>query len=80
MILSGEIGSIGLISFVPVIKERPRMKFEGLSPEQKRLVFDLSKRIELLETHLKRLQISLVKIDRLLPKEIAKNMKDLNLN
>ena len=56
------------------------MNFDGLSPEQKRLIFDLSKRIEMLESHLKRLQSNLVKIDRVLPSDLAKNMTDLNLN
>jgi hypothetical protein len=59
---------------------KPDMNFNGLSPEQKKLIFDLSKRIEMLETHLKMLQSNLVKIDRVLPADLAKNMTDINLN
>lgn len=56
------------------------MNFNGLSPEQKKLIFDLSKRISLLESHLKRLQSSVVKVDSSLPADIAKNITHLHLN
>jgi hypothetical protein len=56
------------------------MDFNGLSPEQKKLVFDLSKRISLLESHLKRLQSNIVKVDKSLPADIAKSITHMHLN
>jgi hypothetical protein len=56
------------------------MNFNGLSPEQKKLIFDLSKRIGLLEAHLKRLQSSVVKVEPVLPAELAKSITHIHLN
>jgi hypothetical protein len=56
------------------------MNLDGLSPEQIRLIFDLNRRIEMLESKLGRLQQSVVRIDRILTAELARSIKYINLN
>lgn len=56
------------------------MNLEGLTPQQKRFIIDLSKRIYQLESKLVVLQARMVKIDPRLPASLAKNFKNLNLN
>jgi hypothetical protein len=53
---------------------------EGLTPEQKRFVVDLSKRLQLLESKLIVLQAKMIRIDPSLTKNLAQNFKQLNLN
>ncbi|MFZ6009608.1 MAG: hypothetical protein ACOYXT_04610 [Bacteroidota bacterium] len=52
----------------------------GLTPEQKKLIFDLSKRIEVLESKLIRLQDKLVRIDPMLTADLARSVSYLSLN
>jgi hypothetical protein len=54
--------------------------FDGLTPEQRRYITDLSKRIQLLESKLVVLQARMVKIDPSLTQKLARNFKQLNLN
>ncbi len=56
------------------------MNLDGLSPEQIKLIFDLSKRVVTLESKLTMLQDKLVRIDRRLTPELAKNITHLSLN
>jgi hypothetical protein len=56
------------------------MNLDGLTPEQIKLIFNLSKRIEILESRLGHLQEKLVRVDRILTVELAQNIKHLNLN
>jgi len=56
------------------------MNLDGLSPEQIKLIFNLNKRIEILECKLGRLQEKLVRVDRILTAELAQNLKYINLN
>lgn len=56
------------------------MNLDGLTPEQVKLIFNLSKRIELLEGRLGHLQEKLVRVDRMLTVELAQSIKYLNLN
>jgi hypothetical protein len=56
------------------------MNLDGLTPEQLRFIFDLSKRIVSLETKLVRLQDKVVRIDRSLTADLARKMTHLNLN
>jgi hypothetical protein len=57
-----------------------RMNLDGLTPEQLRFIFDLSKRIVTLESKLVKLQDRLIRVDRTLTAELAKEMTYLNLN
>ena len=57
-----------------------RMNLDGLTPEQLRFIFDLSKRIVALESKLVKLQDRLIRVDRTLTAELAKEMTYLNLN
>ena len=56
------------------------MNLDGLTPDQVKLIFNLSKRIELLEGRLGHLQEKLVRVDRMLTVELAQSIKYLNLN
>jgi hypothetical protein len=56
------------------------MNFSNLSPEEKKLVLDLCKRVEVWELSLKRLQDKIVRIDQKLTSDVAKSMKYINLN
>lgn len=56
------------------------MDLNGLSPEQIKLIFNLSRRIEILETRLGNLQEKVVRVDRILTVELAQSMKHMNLN
>ncbi len=56
------------------------MNFEGLTPDQIKMIFSLNKRIEILESRLGRLQEKLVRVDRLLTVELASKLKYVNLN
>jgi hypothetical protein len=56
------------------------MNLDGLTPEQIKLIFNLSKRIEILESRLGNLQERLVRVDRILTVELAQSMKYVNLN
>ena len=56
------------------------MNLEGLTPQQKKFIVDLSKRIYLLETKLAVLQVKMVEIDPRLPASLAGSFKKLNLN
>lgn len=53
---------------------------EGLTPEQKKFITGLSKRIQTLESKLVVLQAKMVKIDPSLMSSLAQNFKQLNLN
>ena len=68
------------ITFVSHFKRNPVMNLDGLSPEQVKLIFNLSKRIEILESRLGNLQERLVRVDRILTVELAQSMKYINLN
>lgn len=70
----------GDITFVYTLRETPDMNLDGLSPEQVKLIFNLSKRIEILESRLGNLQERLVRVDRILTVELAQSMKYINLN
>ena len=63
-----------------VLSLKQMNQFEGLTPEQRRYITDLSKRIHLLESKLVVLQARMVKIDPSLMQKLAKNFKQLNLN
>lgn len=56
------------------------MNFEGLTPQQRKFVVDLSKRILALENKLMVLQARLVEIDPKLTADLAREFKNLNLN
>ena len=56
------------------------MNLEGLTPQQRRFIVDLSKRIHALESKLVVLQARLVKIDPQLTSELARNFHQINLN
>ncbi len=56
------------------------MNLDGLTPEQVKLIFHLSKRIEILESRLGQLQEKLVRVDRVLTVELAQSFKYMNLN
>lgn len=56
------------------------MNLDGLTPEQVKLIFNLSKRIEILESRLGQLQEKLVRVDRVLTIELAQSIKYINLN
>jgi hypothetical protein len=53
---------------------------EGLTPDQKRFVSDLNKRLQSLESKLVVLQAKMIRIDPDLMTDLAKNFKHLNLN
>lgn len=53
---------------------------EGLTPDQKKVITDLSKRIQQLESKLVVLQARMVRIDPKLMASLARNFKHLNLN
>lgn len=61
-------------------KRHPDMNLDGLTPDQIKLIFNLSKRIEILESRLGNLQERLVRVDRILTVELAQSMKYINLN
>lgn len=54
--------------------------FDGLTPEQKKYIVDLSKRIQQLESKLVVLQAKMVKVDPSLAAELAITLKHINLN
>lgn len=56
------------------------MEFNGLTSEERRLILDLCKRVEVWELNLKRLQDKIVRIDQKVTGDVAKNMKYINLN
>jgi hypothetical protein len=56
------------------------MNLDGLTPEQRKFIVDLSKRIQLLESKLVILQARMVRIDPQLMANLARNFKHLNLN
>lgn len=53
---------------------------EGLTPEQKKFITGLSKRIQSLESKLVVLQAKMIKIDPTLMSSLAQNLNELNLN
>jgi hypothetical protein len=53
---------------------------DGLTPDQKKLIIDLSQRILQLESKLVVLQARMVRIDPKLMATLARNFKHLNLN
>jgi hypothetical protein len=53
---------------------------EGLTPEQRKTIVDLNKRIQSLESKLVVLQAKMIKIDHSLMADLASNIKQLNLN
>jgi hypothetical protein len=69
----------GPLYFCTTLKDT-LMDLNGLSPEQIKLIFNLSKRIEILENRLGNLQEKLVRVDRILTVELAQSMKYINLN
>lgn len=56
------------------------MNLEGLNPEQRRFIVDLSKRIQNLESKLVVLQAKMIKVEPALMTSLAKNVKHINLN
>lgn len=56
------------------------MNLEGLTPQQRKFIVDLSKRIYVLESKLVVLQARMVKIDPELPSSLARDFQKLNLN
>jgi hypothetical protein len=56
------------------------MNFESLTPEERKLIVDLCKRVEVWESNLKRLQDKIVRIDGKITSEVAKKFKYINLN
>jgi hypothetical protein len=54
--------------------------FEGLTPEQKRFIHDLNKRIQSLESKLAVLQAKMVRIDPSITTDLANRFTELNLN
>ncbi len=56
------------------------MNLEGLTPQQRKFIVDLSKRIHSLETKLAVLQARLVKIDPELTSSLARDFTHLSLN
>lgn len=56
------------------------MNLDGLTPEQRQFIVDLSKRIQLLESKLVVLQAKMVRIDPRLMVDLARNFKHVNLN
>jgi hypothetical protein len=56
------------------------MNFEGLTPEERKLIQDLCKRVEVWESNLKRLQNKIVRIDGKVTSDIAKTIKYIHLN
>ena len=56
------------------------MNLDGLTPEQIKLIFNLSKRIEILESRLGQLQEKGVRVDRLLSAKLARDVKHIHLN
>lgn len=56
------------------------MNLNNLTPEQLKLIVDLSKRIETLETRLGRLQGKVIRIDRRITTELAAQLDRLHLN
>jgi hypothetical protein len=65
-----------LFLFIPWNK----MNLEGLTPDQRKFIVDLSKRIQLLESKLVVLQAKMVRIDPQLMNTLAKSFKPINLN
>jgi hypothetical protein len=57
-----------------------KMNLEGLTPDQRKFIVDLSKRIQLLESKLVVLQAKMVRIDPQLMNTLAKSFKPINLN
>ncbi len=53
---------------------------DGLTPDQKKFITGLSKRIQSLESKLVVLQAKMVRIDPALMTNLAQNFKQLNLN
>ena len=56
------------------------MNLEGLTPQQRKFIVDLSKRINVLESKLVVLQARMVKIEPGLTSSLARNFQQLNLN
>jgi hypothetical protein len=56
------------------------MNFESLTPEERKLIQDLCKRVEVWETNLKRLQDKIIRIDRDKTSDVLKAFKHINLN
>lgn len=56
------------------------MDLNGLTPEQIKMIFDLSKRIVVLESKLTLLQTQVIRVNPQLASELARNMGVLNLN
>lgn len=79
-----EVKLVGIRDLTPAtFASRPDlcvMNFEGLTPQQRKFVVDLSKRILALENKLMVLQARLVKIDPKLTADLAREFKNLNLN
>ena len=56
------------------------MNLEGLTPQQRKFIVDLSNRIYVLESKLVVLQARMVKIDPELTSTLARDFQKLNLN
>jgi uncharacterized membrane protein YdfJ with MMPL/SSD domain len=56
------------------------MNLEGLTPQQREFILDLSKRIQYLESKLLVLQGKVVKIDPALTASLASSLSNFNLN
>jgi hypothetical protein len=75
------LSETGLCSHLPLIHNPTTMtNLEGLTPEQKKFITGLSKRIQSLESKLVVLQAKMVKIDPSLMASLAQNLKQINLN
>ena len=57
-----------------------RLNLDGLTPDQRKVITELSKKIQLLESKLAVLQAAMVRIDPKLMANLARNFKHLNLN
>lgn len=53
---------------------------EGLTPDQKKVISDLNKRIQQLESKLVVLQARMVRVDPKIMATLGRNFKHLNLN
>jgi hypothetical protein len=56
------------------------MNLEGLTPQQRRFIVDLTRRIQSLESKLLILQAKMVTVDPVLMASLAKNFRKINLN
>lgn len=73
-------GRVSRDTFVSNPRATLMNNLEGLTPEQKKFITDLSSRIRTLESKLVVLQAKMVRIDPTLMADVARSFKQLNLN